>query len=229
MPFTELRGRYLECAIELLQGDPRIAAVWLAGSLGRGDADEWSDIDLFVVVEDDAFPAVWDERRALYDQIAPQLLVQTPIPQNSQLPGGNFQLVIFEGPVEIDWTFGPLSSATRAANTRLCFERVPIPVAPPFKPDPQPDRLEFFWSMASIAVKYIARDDMFRAAGMISLLRDTLQAIDPEIAHQKLERLARPIAQAEIQRLCDEAVRLDRDRLYFGIAEAVNRLIVAAS
>lgn len=34
----------------LLRSDPRIRAAWLAGSLGRGDADRYSDIDLHVVL-----------------------------------------------------------------------------------------------------------------------------------------------------------------------------------
>ena len=44
----------LQAALEqltiLLQSDPRIRAAWLAGSLGRGDADRYSDIDLHVVL-----------------------------------------------------------------------------------------------------------------------------------------------------------------------------------
>jgi predicted nucleotidyltransferase len=36
----------------VLEADPRIAALWLAGSLGRGAGDAWSDVDMLVLCED---------------------------------------------------------------------------------------------------------------------------------------------------------------------------------
>jgi predicted nucleotidyltransferase len=35
-----------------LEADPRIAAAWLAGSLGRGQGDAYSDVDILVLCED---------------------------------------------------------------------------------------------------------------------------------------------------------------------------------
>ena len=51
-----------------LAADDRIAAAWLGGSLGRGDGDDWSDIDLWLAIEDGAGgvvprePMRWVER-----------------------------------------------------------------------------------------------------------------------------------------------------------------------
>lgn len=43
------RDRWLRNATERLESIPTIAGVALTGSLGRGTADDWSDVDLFVI------------------------------------------------------------------------------------------------------------------------------------------------------------------------------------
>ena len=42
------REAWLAETIVQLEADERVDAAWLFGSLGRGDADELSDVDLFV-------------------------------------------------------------------------------------------------------------------------------------------------------------------------------------
>jgi predicted nucleotidyltransferase len=42
----------LERVVESLAGDDRVRALWLGGSVGRGDADAGSDLDLLVTVRD---------------------------------------------------------------------------------------------------------------------------------------------------------------------------------
>src|SRR5258708_19197227 len=37
----------------VLENDARIEAAWLAGSLGRGQGDRWSDVDVLALVQDD--------------------------------------------------------------------------------------------------------------------------------------------------------------------------------
>jgi predicted nucleotidyltransferase len=53
--FTEAnRDAVLARALALLSDDERVEAVLLTGSLGRGQADRWSDIDLDAVIANDA-------------------------------------------------------------------------------------------------------------------------------------------------------------------------------
>ena len=53
--FTETdRDDALARAVELLTDDRRVEAAVLTGSLGRGQGDRWSDIDLDAVIADDA-------------------------------------------------------------------------------------------------------------------------------------------------------------------------------
>ncbi|WP_018352721.1 nucleotidyltransferase domain-containing protein [Longispora albida] len=50
---------------DVLAADETVLGVWLAGSRGRGDDDQYSDVDLWVVSTDvDAFLATWPERCA---------------------------------------------------------------------------------------------------------------------------------------------------------------------
>ncbi len=64
--------------VDRLRSDPDLCALFLAGSLGRGDGDRWSDVDLVAVVEvdeQDGFAARW---RVLLDGIAPVVFWWTP-------------------------------------------------------------------------------------------------------------------------------------------------------
>jgi len=46
-PSRELLLRHI---LAELKADARVAAVWLTGSIGRGEDDAWSDLDLHVAI-----------------------------------------------------------------------------------------------------------------------------------------------------------------------------------
>jgi len=50
----ELRDHLLDQVLGLLEADPVVDGVALIGSLGRGEADNWSDIDLLILMEGQA-------------------------------------------------------------------------------------------------------------------------------------------------------------------------------
>ncbi|MEU4292785.1 nucleotidyltransferase domain-containing protein [Kribbella sp. NPDC026596] len=49
---ASIRARWLSAVTAALQDDQVVAGAALVGSLGAGGADDWSDIDLLIVVED---------------------------------------------------------------------------------------------------------------------------------------------------------------------------------
>jgi hypothetical protein len=51
-PLAGLRDRLFDQVLGLLEADPAVAAVALVGSLGRGEEDNWSDIDLLILASD---------------------------------------------------------------------------------------------------------------------------------------------------------------------------------
>lgn len=168
--------------IQVLRADTRVAAAWLTGSIGRGEADAWSDLDLHVAIFDEHLGSFWTDRVGLYQLVGRPVLIQRELPSNAQA-GGHFQLVIFDGPLEVDWNVGPISLARRVPSHVLLFSRAYVPLAeqPSLADDElrvrSEERLIFLWAMAPIAVKYIARGDTTHAIGQIGLVRDAFVAL----------------------------------------------------
>ena len=64
-----IRDELIERLTARLRADDRVQAAWLGGSLGRGTADQFSDVDVIVATDDPkAYAAGWD---AVADRIAP--------------------------------------------------------------------------------------------------------------------------------------------------------------
>ena len=162
----------------LLLGDDRVLAVWLGGSFGRGTADALSDLDVFCVIGNDQFDQWLDDRPALYRRLNVPLLIG-PDQASMVAPGGRSQSVLLSGPVPMDLEAYPQQDAIRMPDTRVLFERNPVPLwqQPRMDPDQRRDEMErqlgFFWAMAPIAVKYVARGATHRAVTQIDLLTQT--------------------------------------------------------
>lgn len=173
--YARNRANLLERIVGTFQADSRVVAAWLSGSFGRGTEDAWSDLDLHVAVEDDALSAFLDERPVLYRRIGNPTLIQQEMPSNA-MATSRFQLVMYAGPVEVDWTIGPVSLATRPPETTVIFARRKIPIEIPQPASAEEvraqaiDALTFFWAMAPIAIKFVGRGESRRASSQIDLL-----------------------------------------------------------
>ena len=185
--YARERDALLGRIVQELERDARVCAAWLSGSFGRGVEDEWSDLDLHVAVEDADFDRVLAEREELYRRVGTPILIQPELPSDS-VPGGLFQLVLYTGPIEVDWNIGPVGQAVRPVAHRLLFARSDIPVVRPRSLSPAErrqfieNRLTFFWAMAPIAVKHCGRGDTRAAVAQIGLLTAALIALQRLIA-----------------------------------------------
>lgn len=165
------RDQWLAQTLQHLQADKRVSAAWLFGSLGRGDSDELSDIDLFVIVEDKAHEAVVRNRYEFMAQVDEPLLI-LEAPQNWP-PGGVYNMALYpgsEGSHQVDWYWVRQSAAIVPSETILLFDRVGLPhKATPtlFDYAPVPERpitevmsqeVNLFWVMLLIGAKYQARN-----------------------------------------------------------------------
>jgi hypothetical protein len=115
VPFAARRRRTIDRATEILSADPRFVAGWLEGSLADGSADPYSDIDLYLCIEDDAWQQAWNDRRAIVGSIA-------PIAACLEIRGVFGIGCLLEGPVKLDVFFekaGAADARTRPAVKRL--------------------------------------------------------------------------------------------------------------
>jgi hypothetical protein len=159
------------------EDDARVRALWLGGSLARGDADAASDLDLLLAVADDAHAEFARDWRAWLARITPTLIAR---PQPF-LPGSFYSVTT--GGERLDVVVEP---AARLATTvfrmrALVFDRdglaARIP-APPAPAGPSPERIaslieEFFRDSLLVDVS-ITRGDVLLANEGVHLLRGLL-------------------------------------------------------
>ena len=192
--YADRRDAFLERVVADLQNDERFVAAWLAGSFGRGQADEMSDLDLHIVVADDHASdllvkpvQVWanstPERMALLRRYGtPAILHEN---HWNAICEGTFTYCEYADLVKVDWMLLVHSKAIRPHFTRLLFEHAPIPHAPA----PQPETLEvrkeelaervvYFWLMTASGCKYLIRKDMGAVICQFGVVHDVLNEIE---------------------------------------------------
>jgi hypothetical protein len=115
-------------ACEVLGADARVTSVELSGSVGAGTADEWSDLDLSVVVaaeHHEAFLAEWPRWLA---EITPTVFARTPIApfviNTVTADGLTLDLVVYPGAVfsfdpPAGYTVGMLTSRVERLDDAL--------------------------------------------------------------------------------------------------------------
>lgn len=103
--FMAARGAVLDALVRWAEADDRIAGLWLQGSLARngrerGGADALSDIDAYVAVRDEAFEAVFAERAARLESLAPVLASS-----DGSAPGVKMVHALLGGGARLDLVF----------------------------------------------------------------------------------------------------------------------------
>jgi predicted nucleotidyltransferase len=168
--FGDERQKLLERIAPVLEKDARVVAAWLFGSIGRGEADELSDLDIWIVVADHAIEDIKKQRNKLVSQIGtPQLVVEAP--QNAPFNGA-YLMVFYESevaPIQVDWYWQCQSDAFIPPDTKLLFDHLglesddqPIEFTN-IDPDPAVTEdpchfVRYFWAMLLITAKYAMRD-----------------------------------------------------------------------
>jgi predicted nucleotidyltransferase len=189
------RAALLERLEQGLQGDERVVAAWIGGSIGRGEADELSDIDIHLAVSDAHCPELNAQRRAFVAGFGEVVLAQEA-PQNAP-PEGAFQLVLYRGisaPIEVDWSWRPASAAAIPERAVVLFDRTGgLPRAPSSVALSQEEtarrislNTSFFWAMAFIAAKKIARGQPAAAFGLMRMMHSAVQSVRENLAARPL-------------------------------------------
>lgn len=83
------------------EADERVRALLLKGSLGRGEGDERSDLDLVVVTQPDRLEELWSERRRSAERLGGWLGGFDEVPWHAP----NTYICFYDGPVKADFFY----------------------------------------------------------------------------------------------------------------------------
>jgi predicted nucleotidyltransferase len=182
------RTDLIERVSSILHSDERVVAAWLGGSLGSGNADAYSDVDLWLVVKDGDIEGVREGRRQFVEVLGRPVLI-SEAPQNAP-PGGAYLWTLYagkHGPQHVDWSWLPETGATIPADAKLLFDKVGLALAdvsrrvPPTGVDlaaALSQECAFFWGMCGVVAKYIARRRAYDVLNLLDLLAATSDKIE---------------------------------------------------
>jgi hypothetical protein len=190
---AQRRADWIASATQQFENHPDVEAAWLFGSEGRGDADELSDLDLFVAVPDDVAEKVLGDLDGAFFALFGPVLSCGDVSDQAH-DGGRAIVVTYPAPVEpltVHWWFQPAGGLQLGSDVRVLVDKVGIPVAdPPLattsmlpgggpvrtggasgggtrRPSRRADRLQervsWFWTMAPIVAMWLARGWLDRA------------------------------------------------------------------
>lgn len=218
------RDAWLRAVVQRLRKDRRFIASWLVGSLGRGNADGLSDIDIVVVIRD------W----CAEDVLAHSLQEVSPFGDAVWLreiggnapPGGSYVSAGFRStplPIAVDWYWQPLSKAFFPSDAQLLFQKAPVRAAAPPASFAQLmsrpklhagtdtdqrapssfDRVSFFWAMVPVAAKYGVRGWDEKVGPILRGLDEQVDSVSTSLATRRTKvGTASPLVQ--LRQLVDE-------------------------
>jgi predicted nucleotidyltransferase len=175
-PLPPEHARFLERALPILRADARLIGVAAGGSYAEGSMDEWSDLDLLIVVEPASYEAVMADRKAIAGRLGPLLEAFTGEHVNEP------RLVIcLYGPplLHVDLKFVvPADLSKRVEDPVVLWERdgrFTTALATGAASFPKPDLpwIEARWWtwIHYVAVK-IGRGELFEALGCFAFFRE---------------------------------------------------------
>ena len=165
----------IEQLVAACAADDRVAAVFLGGSLARGEADEYSDIDLCVIVRDEAYPDVIAGRDAFVRAVGEPLFLE-------DFGHDHMAFAILADGTELELNFFRASDleTIRPGPHRVLLDKDAILTGVTFA-SPEPDREEqleqlrqilfWFWHDVGHFAAAIGRGQLWWAAGQLEQLR----------------------------------------------------------
>ena len=129
MSLLQAHRAFLERALDRLTPDPRVAAVLLAGSAGRGEADEWSDLDIIVVADEETATVLATPAEAGH---LGDLAIWVDCSFNAPFGGTQAftRYLVPEGMVLVDCNAWPLAAARHPVGARLLWIRDGLAIEP---------------------------------------------------------------------------------------------------
>ncbi|MFI7635886.1 nucleotidyltransferase domain-containing protein [Nonomuraea sp. NPDC049400] len=178
MDALSLHARFLGDALPRMQQDPRVAGVAVAGSIAKGRPDSYSDVDLIVVIDDEAFDSVMKERLELIGSWAALVAGFT-----GEHVGEPRLIITIVGPplLHVDFKFVRASDfAERVEDPHILWDRDGALAALLAKhplADPSLDLQwieDRFWVWVHYGATKLGRGELFEVIGFLSYLREAV-------------------------------------------------------
>ncbi len=118
------RDAWLRDLEQTLANDVRFTAAWLVGSFGNGSADELSDIDIVVVIDDSHADAVLEHAVQEITRFGETVRLQE-VPGNAP-SGGAYASAGFRStplPIAVDWYWHRSRLALYPSDAHLLFDK----------------------------------------------------------------------------------------------------------
>jgi hypothetical protein len=202
----EPHATFLGNALDRLKKDERLIGVAAGGSYATHSMDAFSDLDLVIAVEPDAYESVLSERQVIAQGIGPLLAAFT-----GEHVGEPRLLICLYGPplLHVDLKFVRLSeAATRVEDPAVIWERdgrlsAALGAGVAVFPEPDLQWIEDrFWVWLHYGAGKIGRGELFEAIDFLSFLRT--QVLGP-LALQS--RGARPSGVRKVEFLAPELAK----------------------
>jgi len=178
---------------EHFREDPRCVGLHLKGSGGTGTDDEYSDVDLELVVEDAHYPAVTAELRALCERVCGR--IELWFPEGQRADGVNYAFLFEHDGEQFLYDFALTTRSVVARDGRrpgkILFDRDGLlaQLRATRSPAPySPERLEYtvdhYWIYAYLSGKYARRADLYKLLYVQQTIfrahLEVLRALHPE-------------------------------------------------
>lgn len=178
MDVPSLHSRFLSDALPRIRQDTRVTGVAISGSIAGGRPDVYSDVDLIVVIEDEAFDAVMRERLGLIGSWTSLVAGFT-----GEHVGEPRLIITLVGPplLHVDFKFVRASDfAQRTEDPEILWDRDGLlaralaqqpPVTPAFDLQWIEDR---FWIWVHYGATKLGRGELFETISFLTYLRETV-------------------------------------------------------
>jgi predicted nucleotidyltransferase len=161
---------------EACSADNRIVAVFVGGSIARGDADEHSDVDLCVVATDEAVNEVFADRAAIAARLGTPLFAEDWGDRNPEVfvildDGTDVELVFTRESRVQELEVGPIRPVLDRSGI---LNDLALPLREPAAEDLAGELrglLAWFWHEVSHFIKAVGRGQLWWAAGEVEALR----------------------------------------------------------
>jgi hypothetical protein len=172
----EVHSAFLSKALSYFQQDRRLVGLAVGGSFLTGSIDEYSDLDLVIGVEPDAYVEVLADRRNMASGIGSLLAAFT-----GEHVGEPRLLICLYGPplLHVDLKFVSLTDASvRVEDPIILWERderfhKALESGVAHYPQPDPHWIdERFWMWVHYCAGRIGRGELFEAINFLNYLRD---------------------------------------------------------